>query len=858
MAANLDAVAQQVLTEGDAFAALQELARTGRSVIDRRSFGVDAHRRLFDQLMSKSDGLDTVAQIRQVLRREYQRRGGDPTFDVPGSSLWASEAARSMHSCLGIPAAGAVRLRAKPWRPSWLPIDAAFPEAAVAAGLPIADRRIPDAVDADPFFTQVLGTEFAEYRTPAQRQAVRSAACLAAGATLIINLPTGSGKTEVALAPALSAASPQGVSVVFVPTVSLAQDMDRRIQQLVAMREHGHGTVAFTGDTPQSDRQRLWRAVAEGAIPVVITTPESGVGALRPALRAAAERGYLRYFVIDEAHLIRVWGTDFRPEFQLLAALRRELLSAAPSQESRLKTLLLSATFTGSDMQYLTASFSDDGRIGLVAANGLRPEPDYWAAHAPDASTRSAWVLDAVAHLPRPLFLYTSWVDDADEWVQRLQSVGYKRVARVTGAVPGVERGDVLRGLRGDDAPTSVDIVVATSAFGLGISFDDVRTVIHACLPESIDRLYQEVGRAGRDGAASVALCVWTDSDREKAAPLSRAVVIGPDKARARWQAMTDQRYAVHETRGIKVDLTAVPSHGSRKSDLNQAWNRATLALMARANFIMYETSDSDQVIDDLGTSRWIDRAMVSTVVGNLADPAVWRREWSRLAHEIHTEAQSRRTAVEHLLLETTRVCEVLAASFASAGGDLPFDDSGLSPVLSCGQCTACHHTGPRGARLTEPAPLPQALVDGSISKSTRWSGVIPVLVPPPATPRERQSVVQDFLEHALAKGVRMIAARREDPLRERLSTAHLTAGSPFFIVDYDSEAPWTLPPLALGVVGPLDGAVLRPHWLIASAQSVTFVLMADTTLSPIRGDRSMREMRPPNSLSLHEFLDEP
>jgi len=602
--------------------------------------------------------------------------------------------------------------------------------------------------------------------------------------------------------------------------------------------------------------------VKDGSIPIVITTPESGVGSLRSALHIAAESGSLRYFIVDEAHLIRVWGVDFRPEFLLLSALRRELVRAAPAQDQAVRTVLLSATFTPLDLQGLTEQFSDEGGIDLVGANGLRPEPDYWAVHASDEETRVRLVLDAVAHLPRPIFLYTSWVDDAEEWVDRLGAAGYRRVARVTGKVPGAERAEVLVGLRGDDTPTSIDIVVATSAFGLGISFDDVRTVIHACLPESIDRFYQEVGRAGRDRSASVALCVWTDEDRDKANPLARTIVIGAEKARNRWKAMTQspllgagQPLVNVDGPTQFVDLSAVPTHRDRPGDLNEAWNRATLALMARAGFIRYETH---QPLTDEGSadSNRIDVMLVTVQVGNLANGTVWEEAWARLKTEIHGDAAARRLLVDRLVLPGTRVCEVLASAFAVGADVLPFDQSPLWPVMSCGQCVACRFSGERGGRLREPAPISATLVrQKHVAAHHLLQGVVPVLVPTPSNSHERMDVVRSFSDLMRRIGVRVIVLDLQSNDRQTVvSTFGPLAGS-VFLADAFAETPSTLPPLPMGVIGPLAGEPIRPCWLLDGAQPFSLVLMSETTPSIRRHDRSMSEMPPPKTVSMKELL---
>ena len=112
-----------------------------------------------------------------------------------------------------------------------------------------------------------------------------------------------------------------------------------------------------------------------------------------------------------------------------------------------------------------------------------------------------------------------------------LQDAGVSAVMGVTSGSSGQRRQNASRGLRLDgDMNQDLDIVVATSAFGLGIDVPGVRGVIHLCVPESVDRLYQEVGRGGRDGYASVSMVLWTDADALVARDLAEARLMGMRK----------------------------------------------------------------------------------------------------------------------------------------------------------------------------------------------------------------------------------------------------------------------------------------------------------------------------------------
>ena len=117
--------------------------------------------------------------------------------------------------------------------------------------------------------------------------------------------------------------------------------------------------------------------------------------------------------------------------------------------------------------------------------------------------------MEALRHVPRPAVLYVTKVNDAEEWHRRLLDTGFVRVRMLHGKTGREQRERIVDEWRNGE----VDIVVGTSAFGLGIDYPHARSVLHACVPETLDRFYQEVGRGGRDGRASLSLIASTPRD---------------------------------------------------------------------------------------------------------------------------------------------------------------------------------------------------------------------------------------------------------------------------------------------------------------------------------------------------------
>src|SRR5262249_4308962 len=149
-------------------------------------------------------------------------------------------------------------------------------------------------------------------------------------------------------------------------------------------------------------------------------------------------------------------------------------------------------------VRILESLYGQHGDVQMVAAVHLRPEPRYWSYRARSYSEKVTRVRELVRHVPRPFLLYVTEPRQAEEWLRLLQDDGLRRINVFHGKTPNNSRDIIIE----DWTQNRLDGIVATSAFGLGMDKSDVRTIIHATVPETLDRYYQEVGRAGRDGCA--------------------------------------------------------------------------------------------------------------------------------------------------------------------------------------------------------------------------------------------------------------------------------------------------------------------------------------------------------------------
>jgi superfamily II DNA/RNA helicase len=518
---------------------------------------------------------------------------------------------------------------------------------------------------------------------------------LADGATLITMIPTGSGKTEVALC--LGSRFSRATTMIIVPTVALAYDFERRFQdhylRLNSKARRSDLRFAWTGDTSERDRDAFRSRLTRGQQPLLVTSPESMTSALREQLLDLAGMGRLAGLVIDEAHLVTQWGRSFRPEFRTLGRLRSELLARATEQHHRPPlTLLLSATLSSRVIEDLQTLFGQPGPCVLIAANTLRPEPEFWvAAETDDDLERQSRILEALSQLPRPAVLYVTRPEQASAWYHILHSAGYRRLAEVTGLSGASERRDALAGLRTDgDSPSRYDLVVATSAFGLGIDYGHIRSVLHACIPETVDRWYQEVGRSGRDGHASVALLCPAKSDWTVARRLG-AAVLSPDTARRRWADLWQRGTAVGDLQVLDLNnARGRVSEGSYNLRWNNQLVQGLVELQAISPWPVLVEQARELSGEDERPHVWFS---VGLLRPDLDQSSWWEQYWAPW-QAAEMAATGRSLAKMKKIIEGgARLCEEIATEYRATRPIMNTFGrvaAYMEPAALCGRCPMC------------------------------------------------------------------------------------------------------------------------------------------------------------------------
>lgn len=758
--------------------------------------------------------LDLAILMRQMIRRASVRDGAEFRLVVPADFPPSAQDWRNVGVTTVRTNDGALMLQADEWSPSWL--DGGVADSAAAAGTRAGERTAPDSLPADPFFEDA--TMYATYRTAGQRAAVRAAISMPAGGTLVALLPTGSGKTEVATT--LAHLARRETTVIVVPTVALAYDFERRFRQTFAARNRRVAAedlvFCWTGETDSERREELRQMLTSGRLPLLVTSPESLTGALLQSVRSAAEAGRLRALIIDEAHLVTQWGRDFRPEFRHLASLRADLLARSErGGHPQFRTVLLSATLGPAELDDLIELFGDPGPVSIVAANALRPEPEYWVTDVVDESQRSRRVMEAIARLPRPLILYVTRPSRADDWVDALRRVGFRRVAVVTGRSPGADRRDVLDGLRaGRGLRSRYDVVVATSAFGLGIDNDQIRSVVHACLPETLDRWYQEVGRSGRDGHSSVAVLLPARGDAEEAASLG-VTMLKPETAHARWNAVWNARVTLPS--GNYVDLHRAPV-GVDVGSYNRRWNAQVLrgleelGQVSRKQLSLAEAVDLELPIGTLDAPHDWERVELRALDVQSDDffSGVWEAWRLRLLQASYSALDQ----MKAVLVADAPICELLAAAYRPSNQIVErFGRAadGIEPLPGCGRCPGCRRRGIR-AHIEPP---PRGVYAWSVDPTSEL-GLERLLSAAPTGPRLAVLHAEDphdaapaLADELFRAGVRLFAG--VEPTR---------VGSEWWCVDDATADPADLPPLPALVVPPA-GEPLSRTWFAGELRSV-------------------------------------
>jgi len=324
-----------------------------------------------------------------------------------------------------------------------------------------------------------------EQLRPGQEEAIT--AVLHGPDTLAV-MPTGSGKSAIYQ---IAGALIPGATIVVSPLIALQRD------QVEAIAGMDAGRAALVNSAlPASERTEALDEFAEGAAEFLFLAPEQFANEETFA-RVQASKPSL--FVVDEAHCISEWGHDFRPEYLRLGAVIEAL--------GRPRVLALTATASPPVRQEIVK------RLGMreprIVVRGFdRPNIRLAVEGFSDEEDKREALIAHVIDAPKPGIVYAATRKHAEELAAALVEHGVDAVAYHAGMAAG-ERTCVQEAFMSDAA----EVIVATTAFGMGVDKLNVRFVYHLDVSESVDAYYQEIGRAGRDGEPAEAILFYRPED---------------------------------------------------------------------------------------------------------------------------------------------------------------------------------------------------------------------------------------------------------------------------------------------------------------------------------------------------------
>lgn len=429
-------------------------------------------------------------------------------------------------------------------------------------------------------------TDFQYFKSLEQKLAVTGALVTPLGYTSLIALSTGGGKSLVTQT--VSYQENEGLTIVIVPTISLAIDQVRATEKNIKHNTENEVFCYYSGIKDEQVEHMLQCIESEQAR-LIFVSPEALIKNIRikNVIKRANERKYLKNIIIDEAHIVIEWGAFFRTDYQCLEAWRKELYA----ENSDIRTFLLSATYEKTTVKNLKLMFSEEKWIE-IRCDALRKEPRYVFVKAESYEDKRKKLLELVEKLPKPMILYVTSPYVAEELKELLQTKGYSNLVTFTGKTGSEEREQIIN----DWSKNEYDLIIATSAFGVGVDKSDVRTVLHYYIPENPNKYYQELGRGGRDGLPCLSvMCVCQEDMNQAFKRVDK--VLSVDKIVGRWFSMLNSDLAERYLESVVIDTTIKPSYNMEEdtvedfyepdvNKINMNWNIYVLLLLRRYNFI--------------------------------------------------------------------------------------------------------------------------------------------------------------------------------------------------------------------------------------------------------------------------------
>ena len=369
---------------------------------------------------------------------------------------------------------------------------------------------------------------FARFR--ANQEAVCEAAL--AGRDLLLVMPTGAGKSLCYQLPAIARG---GTALVISPLIALMEDQAAKLSAL------GLRVARIHSGLDRGVARQACVDYLQGSLQFLFIAPER----LRvPGFPEMLAKRKLALIAIDEAHCISQWGHDFRPDYRMLG----QYLPALRSGDNAAPVLALTATATPTVQADILAQLGMINPVKFI--HGFRRENlaiEVVEVPVPERAGAIARLLADPAR--RPAIVYATSRKNAEALAEELSfnraASGKIRAAAYHAGLDAETRERVQTAFQSG----ALDVVVATIAFGMGIDKADIRTVIHAGLPGTLEGYYQEIGRAGRDGAASRTYLMHSYADQRTHDFFLNRDYPPVDHLQQIFRALTEEPRAVEELR---------------------------------------------------------------------------------------------------------------------------------------------------------------------------------------------------------------------------------------------------------------------------------------------------------------------
>jgi len=336
---------------------------------------------------------------------------------------------------------------------------------------------------------------------PLQQEIIDRVLGVGGGDALVV-MPTGSGKSLCFQLPALvKHRESGGVGLVFSPLIALMED------QVSALKKRGIRAEFVNSTVPPQERRKRYKKLAAGEYELFYATPERMT---KPDFREALDQtpGGVNLLAIDECHCVTKWGHDLRPAYQRIGEFRKELGNPVPPT-----TIALTATATKpvrEDVRTVIGATVES--MPLFAAPVDRPNLKLRCTQVWDDDDKIEKLQSTLKGIGGTSIVYFTLIKDLERMAPNIMRKMDRPVEIYHGRLPPNERRRVYNQFI-NATPKENLLLCATNAFGMGVDKSDLRSVIHAQLPGSVEAYHQEVGRAGRDGLPSICKILYAQSD---------------------------------------------------------------------------------------------------------------------------------------------------------------------------------------------------------------------------------------------------------------------------------------------------------------------------------------------------------